>query len=279
MSRDVPLVEPALLRDAAERAIRYLSELDSRGVRPDAAAVAALARFREPLPAGPRDPADVLRLLDEAGSPATMAMAGARFFGLVIGAALPATVAANWLAAAWDQNSGFWETAPGTSTLEEVALGWLIDLLGLPAGTAGGFVTGATMANFTSLAAARHAVLSRAGWDVEGQGLFGAPPVTVLIGDEAHPTLTKSLGLLGLGRRRVVRVATDTQGRMRADALPSISGPTIVCMQAGNVNTGAFDPFAAIVPRVREADAWVHVDGAFGLWAAASPRFAAQVRG
>jgi glutamate/tyrosine decarboxylase-like PLP-dependent enzyme len=279
MSRSVPLVDAALLRDAAERAIRYLSALDDRAVRPDPAAVAALSRLREPLPAGPSDPAEVLRLLDDVGSPATLAMAGARFFGFVIGAALPVTVAANWLATAWDQNTGLWEPTPATSTIEEVALAWLVDLLGLPADTAGGFVTGATMANFSALAAARHVVLARAGWDVEGEGLFGAPPITVIVGEEAHPTLIKSLGLLGLGRRRIVRVPVDGQGRMRADALPAISGPTILCMQAGNVNTGGFDPFAAIVPAARAAGAWVHVDGAFGLWAAASPRFASQVVG
>jgi glutamate/tyrosine decarboxylase-like PLP-dependent enzyme len=208
-----------------------------------------------------------------------MGMAGARFFGFVIGGALPVTVAANWLATAWDQNTGLYEPTPATSTLEEVALGWLLDLLGLPATAAGGYVTGATMANFTALAAARHAVLARAGWDVEGAGLFGAPAITVVIGDEAHPTLLKSLGLLGLGRSRVVRVPVDGQGRMRADAFPAIAGPTIVCMQAGNVNTGAADPFAAIVPRARAAGAWVHVDGAFGLWAAASPRLAGQLAG
>jgi glutamate/tyrosine decarboxylase-like PLP-dependent enzyme len=203
-----------------------------------------------------------------------MAMAGPRFFGFVIGGALPVTLAANWLAGAWDQNSALYNVTPATAKLEQVALGWLLDLFGLPAGSGGGFVTGATVANFTALAAARHAVLERAGWKVEADGLFGAPPITVIVGEEAHPTLFKSLGLLGLGRSRVVRVPVDDQGRMRADSLPEITGPTIVCAQAGNVNTGAFDPLEAIIARAHDAGAWVHVDGAFGLWAAAVPSLA-----
>jgi glutamate/tyrosine decarboxylase-like PLP-dependent enzyme len=265
-----PMHEP-LLRDAAERAIRYLSTLDSRAVRPDPAAVAALTVLGGPLPEHPTDPHETLRVLDEAGSPATLAIAGRRFFGFVIGGALPVTVAAQWLAAAWDQNAGLYHTTPAVSEMERVALRWLLDALGLPPECGGGFVTGATVANMSALAAARHAVLERAGWDVEADGLFGAPPITVIVGAEAHPTLTKSLGVLGLGRSRVVAVPVDGQGRMRADALPRLSGPTIVCLQAGNVNTGAFDPFADLVPRARDAGAWVHVDGAFGLWAAAVP--------
>jgi glutamate/tyrosine decarboxylase-like PLP-dependent enzyme len=231
------------------------------------------------LPAGPSDPADTLRRLDEIVSPATTAMAGPRFFGFVIGGSLPVTVAANWLATAWDQNTGFHSSTPGVARLEQVALRWLVDVLGLPASTGGGFVTGATVANFTALAAARHRVLADAGWNVEADGLFGAPPVTVITGEEAHPTLLKSLGMLGLGRSRVVRVPVDGQGRMRADALPPIAGPTILCLQAGNVNTGAFDPFEAIVPRARAAGAWVHVDGAFGLWARAAPALSGRARG
>jgi glutamate/tyrosine decarboxylase-like PLP-dependent enzyme len=221
----------------------------------------------------------VVALLDEIGSPATMAMAGRRFFGFVIGGVLPATLAANWLAGAWDQNTGLAAVTPGTAMLERVALRWLLDVLGLPPTCGGAFVTGATMANFTGLAAARRAVLTRAGWDVEAQGLFGAPPVTVVVGAEVHPSLLKALGLLGLGRDRVVRVPVDGQGRMRADALPPLSGPTIVCIQAGNVNTGAFDPAPEICRRAHAAGAWVHVDGAFGLWAAAAPVRAPLVAG
>jgi glutamate/tyrosine decarboxylase-like PLP-dependent enzyme len=260
-----------LLRATAERALAYLEGLEARAVRPTAAALARLAELDQPLPAEPADPEQVLRLLDEVGSPATMATAGPRFFGFVVGGTLPVALAANWLAGAWDQNSAYHRLAPATAALEEVALRWLLDLLELPPECGGAFVTGATMANFTALAAARHAVLERAGWDVEADGLFGAPPITVVVGEEVHPTLVKALGLLGLGRRRVVRVPVDGQGRLRAEALPALASPTIVCLQAGNVNTGAFDPIAEVCGRAQAAGAWVHVDGAFGLWAAAAP--------
>ena len=268
-----------LLRDAAERAARYITTLDARGVAPSSAAIAGLSRLDEPLPAGPCDPAEVLALLDDTVSPATMAMAGRRFFGFVIGGSLPATLAANWLAGAWDQNAALARVTPGVSHLEEVALAWMKDLFGLPASTEGAFVTGATLANFTALAVARHAVLKRVGWNVEADGLFGAPPISVIVGDEVHPTLLKALGLLGLGRSRLLRVPVDDAGRMRADALPRISGPTILCLQAGNLNTGAFDPCDAICPVARAAGAWVHVDGAFGLWARAAPTLAPLAAG
>jgi glutamate/tyrosine decarboxylase-like PLP-dependent enzyme len=210
-------------------------------------------------------------MLDDYGSPATMAMAGPRFFGFVIGGSLPAALAANWLAGAWDQNSAFANITPATSTLEKVALRWLLEILGLPPTCAGSFVTGTTVAHITALAAARHAVLAQEGWNVEADGLFGAPPIAVIVGEEAHPTLFKALGVIGLGRSRVIRVPVDTQGRMRPEALPRLAGPTIICTQAGNVNTGAFDPHSKIIEQAREAGAWVHVDGAFGLWAAAAP--------
>lgn len=269
----------ALLEDAARRACEYLDHLDDRRVAPDAAAITALASLDQTLPDGPSDDRDVLAELDLVVSPATLATAGPRFFGFVIGGVLPAALAANWLAGAWDQNAGLHAPTPGVSVLERVALGWLVDLFDLPASAGAGFVTGATMANFTALAAGRHAVLARAGWNVEADGLFGAPPITVLVGAEAHPTLFKSLGLLGLGRSRVVRVPVDGQGRMRADAMPPIDGPTILCLQAGNVNTGACDPFDAIIPAARDAGAWVHVDGAFGLWAKAAPSRRSLVAG
>jgi glutamate/tyrosine decarboxylase-like PLP-dependent enzyme len=267
MSRD-------LWNDAAARGIRYLEGLNARPVRPDPDAVARLGEWDTPLPDGPTDPAEALRLLDEIGSPAAMAMGSGRFFGFVIGGALPATIASNWLATAWDQNTGLHAVTPTTSTLERVSLSWLLDLLQLPPECAGSFVTGATIASFTCLAAARHAVLERVGWDVEAQGLFGAPPITVVVGAEAHPTLLKALGLLGLGRARVVTVPVDEQGRMRAAALPKLVAPAIVCIQAGNINSGAFDPAREIVARAHQAGAWVHVDGAFGLWAAVSPELA-----
>lgn len=268
-----------LLTDAAERSIQYLQGLDMRAVAPDPVAVTALSDFDTPLPQAGSDGHQVLELLDRLGSPATMAMAGPRFFGFVIGGTLPVTIAANWLVTAWDQNTGLYSSTPATSRIEEVTLHWLVDLLGLPAGTGGAFVTGATVANFTALAAARHAVLERAGWNVEADGLFGAPPVTIVVGEEAHPTLIKSLGLLGFGRERVLRVPADGQGRMRADALPKLSGPTIVCAQVGNVNTGACDPIGDISERLQGSGAWLHVDGAFGLWAAASPALASRVQG
>jgi glutamate/tyrosine decarboxylase-like PLP-dependent enzyme len=222
------------------------------------------------LPNQPTSPESVLQQLDELGSPATMAMAGPRFFGFVIGGSLPAALAANWLATAWDQNSCLYNITPATAALEQTALKWLLDVLRLPSGSGGAFVTGTTVANFTALAAARYAVLAKAGWNVEADGLFGAPPINVVVGAEAHPTLFKSLGLLGLGRGRAVKVPVDTQGRMRLDALPPMTGPTIVCVQAGNVNTGAFDPIQEVCERAHEMGAWVHVDGAFGLWARAA---------
>ena len=260
-----------LLRDAANRSIRYLHDLEGRAVAPTPSAIAGLSAFDEPLPGQASDPAATLRLLDEAGSPATMGMAGPRFFGFVIGGSLPAALAANWLTNSWDQNSAYYRATPGTAHIEQVALRWLLDVLALPREATGAFVTGATVANLCALAAARHAVLQRAGWNVEAQGLFGAPPIAVIVGGEVHPSVTKSLGVLGLGRSRVVKVPVDGQGRLRLDKLPTISGPTIVCVQAGNVNTGAFDPIAEICTQAHAAGAWVHVDGAFGLWAAAAP--------
>ncbi len=263
-----------LLQQTAALAAEYLRELPDRRVAPSEEAVAALATFQEPMPEGPTNAKEVLERLHRVGSPATTAMPGPRFFGFVIGGSLPAALAANWLATAWDQCPGLFVASPVGTALEEVALGWLLDVLRLPPGCGAAFVTGATVANFTALAAARHKVLAQAGWDVEADGLFGAPPVTVVISEEAHPSVVKSLGLLGLGRSRVVRVPVDGQGRMQAAAIPRISGPAIVCLQAGNVNTGAFDPAAEICSRAKDAGAWVHVDGAFGLWAAVSPRLA-----
>jgi len=268
-----------LLDDAAKRSIRYLSTLADRPVGPAPAAIARLAELGGALPDGPCAPAETLRLLDDIGSPATAASAGGRYFGFVIGGALPVSVASHWLATAWDQNAALQAPSPATAAVEAVALGWLLDVLRLPPGCAGAFVTGATMANFSALAAARHAVLERAGWSVEADGLAGSPPVTVVVGEEAHPTLMKSLGLLGFGRRRLVRVPVDAQGRMRPEAFPALAGPAIVCLQAGNVNSGAFDPMRELVPRARAAGAWIHVDGAFGLWAAASPAHAALADG
>ena len=262
-----------LLNDAARRASVYLEDIRDRRVSPTGDQVAALRDLAAPLQETPADPHAVLDLLDRIGSPATVATNAGRYFGFVNGAALPASMASTYLAAAWDQNASLRVMSPVTAALEDIALDWARDLLGLPAGCAGAIVSGATMANLTGLAAARHALLERAGWDVEGDGLFGAPPLTVVVGDEVHVSLLKALGLLGLGRHRVHRVPVDEQGRMRAESLPALDTRTIVCIQAGNVNSGAFDPASAVCDRARDAGAWVHVDGAFGLWASASPRY------
>ncbi len=259
-----------ILLDAAIRGIRYREEIVDRAVAPGADAVAAVAGFVEPMPDKGFTDAEILAMLDELGSPATVSMVGPRFFGFVIGGSLPVTVATNWLSTAWDQNVGMHEVTPATATLEQVAMDWMKDLFDLPTTAAASFVTGATVANFTALAAARNKVLADAGWDVEADGLIGAPPITVIVSDESHPTVFKSLGLLGLGRDRAKRIPVDDQGRMIVDEIPRVEGPTIVCTQAGNVNTGAFDPIGEICAAVRLAGAWVHVDGAFGLWAAAA---------
>ena len=268
-----------LLLDAATRANRYVEGLSSRRVAPASDAVERLRYLDIPLQDEPIEPAKVLAQLDDIGSPTTVATTGGRFFGFVVGGCLPAAMAATMLAGAWDQNAAYKSLSPAAAALEEICVKWLVSLLGLPPNTGAGFVTGATMANFSGLAAARHALLAQEGWDVEAQGLFGAPPITVMVGEEVHVSVLKALSMLGLGRDRVVRVAADRQGRMRADALPHISGPTIVCIQAGNVNTGAFDPAEEMYSIARETGAWVHVDGAFGLWALASPGRAHLTRG
>ena len=268
-----------LLVDAANRSVRYLEGLASRKVVPDPQAIERLSALVEPLPDQPAAPGEALRLLDEIGSPATMAMAGPRFFGFVIGGSLPETLAASWLAGAWDQNAAYFNSTPGAAAIEQAALNWLVDLLKLPSGCGGGFVTGATMANFSALASARHDVLTRAGWNVEADGLFGAPEVRVVVGGEVHVSVIKALGMLGFGRSRLIKVPVDGQGRIRSNAFPQISGPAIVCLQAGNVNTGAFDPFPELIARAHAAGAWVHVDGAFGLWASAAPARAHLTQG
>ena len=268
-----------LLDDASRRAQRYLAALEARAVAPSSQALAALARLDGPLPERTSSPSEVLAELDELGSPATVASAGRRYFGFVTGGSLPVTVAASWLATAWDQNAAMVVQSPIAARLEKIALGWLKDLFRLPGEYGGGFVTSATAANFSALLAARHALLSRAGWDVEAQGLFGAPPLTVVVGDEVHASMQKALSMAGLGCERVVRVPCDDQGRMRAGELPALTDRTIVCVQAGNVNTGAFDPVDEICARARSRGAWVHVDGAFGLWAAAAPGRAHLTRG
>ncbi len=264
----------SLLHDAAERSIRYLKGLEKRPVFPPPAALKTMEQLNLKLPEKGFDPTEVIRMLDEYGSPATVASAGRRYFGFVIGGSLPAALAANWLAGAWDQNAGLFAASPVTDRLEETCENWLVDLLGLAPGTAAGFVSGATMANFSGLAAARHALLERAGWNVEDQGLYGAPTIKVVVGGEYHASMRKALALTGLGRERVHKVPVDDQGRMVTAQLPQLDEMTIVCAQAGNVNTGAFDDVQAICKAAQAAGAWVHVDGAFGLWARAVPELA-----
>lgn len=268
-----------LLTETAARAVQYISQIGNRPVAPSPEAVANLQALGGALPQGPSDPAETMRLLDDIGSPATVATTGGRYFGFVTGATLPAALAANWLAGAWDQNAAMRVMSPTAAAVEDIVLTWLVDLLGLPSSSGAGFVTGTTMANFSALAAARSALLKRAGWNVEEDGMFGAPPIRVIVGEEVHVSLLKALSMLGMGRSRVTTIPADGQGRMRADRLPELDERTIVCIQAGNVNTGAFDPAREICSRARAAGAWVHVDGAFGLWAAVSPMYATLLDG
>ena len=263
----------SVLHSAAEKAQRYVAGIRDRRVAPGPKEIAALTQFHEPLPANSADPEEVLRLLDQIGSPATVATTGGRYFGFVNGGTLPAALAANWLAAAWDQNAGLRVMSPTAAELEDVVLAWICEALGLPADCQGGLVTCATMANFSALAAARYSLLAKLGWNVVDDGMFGAPPIDVVVGGEVHASILKALSLAGFGRKRVTTVEADGQGRMRADKLPKLSPHSIVCIQAGNVNTGAFDPAAEICRRAKEQGAWVHVDGAFGLWAGVSPRY------
>ena len=260
-----------LLKWVAERAIAYQDNLDARNVAPTLEAVNRLKELDTPLQNESLDAQIVIRQLEEIGSPATVATRGGRYYGFVNGGSLPAVQAASWLVDTWDQNACLSVMSPISIALEEISLKWLLDVLRLPPESGGAFVTGASMANFVALAAARHHLLARENWNVELQGLFGAPEITVIVGEEAHSTVLKALGLLGLGRSRIVIVPADEQGRMRVGDLPRLSSRTIICIQAGNVNTGAFDYAEEICSIAHEASAWVHVDGAFGLWAAAAP--------
>ncbi len=262
-----------VLNVAADKAQRYVREIVERRVGPSEAAVAALTELHEPFPTFSSRPSDVIARLDQIGSAATVATTGGRYFGFVNGGMVPAALAANWLAAAWNQNAALRVMSPIAAELEEVVLRWVCEALGLPPECAGGLVTCATMANFTALVTARHALLARAGWNVTADGMFGAPPIDVVAGAEVHASMLKALSLAGFGRKRLTIVDADSQGRMRADKLPRLSERTIVCIQAGNVNTGAFDPAGEICRAAKEQGAWVHVDGAFGLWARISRKY------
>ena len=273
----------SVLHRAHEIASRYLDEVANRHVGGTATRASLIASLGGPLPQGPADPLTVLEALVESADPGIVASAGPRYFGFVTGGAVPVTVAADWLASAWDQNAALYAQSPAISVLEDIVAGWVVELLDLPRQAGVGFVTGCHMANFTCLAAARHEVLRRTGWNVETQGLQRAPKVHVLVGDEAHVTAIGALRYLGFGSQELEVVAVDDQGRMRADALEAAlegaGGPVIVCAQAGNVSTGASDPIGAIVNAAHARGAWVHVDGAFGLWAAMVPELRTQLAG
>lgn len=261
----------AILDEVRRRADAYVASVDERRVFPPPAAIAALEQLDHPWNDQPADPLETVRLLADIAGPATVATTGPRYFGFVTGGTLPAATGAGLLTTLWDQPSPLWLTSPPSAEIERIVVGWMIDLFGLPSESVGALVTCATMASFTGLAAARHAILARAGWDVEADGLFGAPEIEVIVGDEVHSTVLKALAMLGLGKRRLTRVPTDAQGRMIAAKLPKLGPRSLVCIQAGNVNTGAFDPAREIGQQVRAAGAWMHVDGAFGLWTMASP--------
>lgn len=268
-----------LLEDAHRRALKYICEIADRRVFPDEGALQGLAAFDEALPQDSTGGLETLRLLDERGSPATVATAGGRYFGFVVGGSIPVATAADWLVTAWDQTGTLPVSSPAVAKIEAVAGRWVREVLGLPEEAVTSFVTGASMANLLGLAAARTHLLHRAGYDLERLGMFGAPPIRVVAGAEVHSTLLKVLGVLGFGRDRVELVEADAQGRLRADRLPPLDERTIVLLQAGNVNSGAFDPFADVIAAARRARSWVHVDGAFGLWAAATPKYAQLTEG
>ena len=262
-----------LLNETVERVARFQASLPERRVAAARDAEELVPALGGGLPQKGLPASEVLAQLDEIGGQGVVASAGPRYFGFVTGGALPASLAASWLSAAWDQNAFSEVSSPVGAAVEQVAMRWVLEALDLPADAGAAFVTGATMGNFAALAAARRAVLLAHGHDVDRDGLGGAPATTVVVGEQAHATLFKALGMLGLGRDRVVRAPVDAQGRMRPDSLPELTGPAIVCTQAGNVNSGAFDPVGAVCDAVRASDVWVHVDGAFGLWARASNRF------
>jgi glutamate/tyrosine decarboxylase-like PLP-dependent enzyme len=264
--------DPHLLDKAMGYALEYAAGVPAMRAVPDSQALRGLASLPQALPVEPTDGARVLEMLHHLGSPATAATTGGRYFGFVNGGCLPAAMAARWLADTWDQNAAMQVMSPVAAALEASCERWLADLLGLPEGTAAGFVGGTSVATLCGLAAGRDELLRRAGWDSGARGLFGAPEIRVVLGEQAHASVAKALSLLGLGRDRVERIPVDAQGRIDPARMPRLDSLTLLILQAGNVNTGAFDPFEAVIPAARKAGAWVHVDGAFGLWASASPK-------
>ena len=269
----------AILEQAKDYAFDYMKSIPDRPVYPDKDALDGLRIFREPLQSGAGNPYEILAMLHSFGSPATVAQTGGRYFGFVNGGILPAALAAKWLSDTWDQNAALYVISPVVSVLEEVSEKWLVDLLGLPEGTAAGFVGGSSTATLCGLAAGRNDLLEQLGYDAGKNGLFGAPEIRVVLGEGAHSTIYKALSILGLGSERIVKVPVDSQGRMNADAVPELDRRTLLILQAGNVNSGAFDPFEALCQKAKKAGSWVHVDGAFGLWAAASEELKGLTRG
>jgi glutamate/tyrosine decarboxylase-like PLP-dependent enzyme len=271
--------ERELFHRTADYAADFVESIGARPVRAEANVEQLMAALGGPLPETGLDAPAVLASLVADASPGVVGTAAGRYFGFVIGGGLPAAVAADWMTTVWDQNAGLYAAGPSAAVVSEVARGWLAELLGLPADVSVAYVTGCQMAHVTALAAARHHVLAQAGWDVAADGLAGSPPIRVVVGAKRHVTIDRALRLLGIGSSALVVVPADDQGRMRAGELPPLDGPTIVCAQAGEVNTGAFDPLDEIADSTSGAGAWLHVDGAFGLWAAASPELRGLVRG
>ncbi|UCG23487.1 MAG: aspartate aminotransferase family protein [Chloroflexota bacterium] len=260
-------------------AFEYLESIGEREVFPPTYALQRLAQFEEKLPEEPGDVPNILRLLHEAGSPATVAQGGGRYFGFVNGGLIPGSLAARWLADAWDQNAALHVISPIASKLEQLCEEWLVDLLTLPPGTAAGFVSGTSIATMCGLLAGRNILLDKLGWDANEQGVFGAPPIRIVMSEQAHGTVRKALAIIGIGRDNIEWVPADNQGRLNPDHLPALDERTLLILQAGNVNSGAFDPFVPLCREARQAGAWVHVDGAFGLWAAASQQTKSLARG
>jgi len=257
-------------RTAYQASRDYISNLRGQPVMPTTEALEALKTLREPMPIEGNDPSSVIERLHEIGSPNTVVTTGGRFYGFVVGGALPVSIAANWLASTWDQNAGTWVLSPIAGQLEEIAGQWLLDLLDLPRDAVFGLVTGATMATFSSIAAARSAILRRNGYDVKSKGLMGAPPIRIIMSEEVHPTNKAALGYAGFGLDQIEYVPVDDQGRIKVESMPELDQLSIVMLQAGNINSGSFDNFEAICNQAKKVGAWVHVDGAFGLWARVS---------
>ena len=266
-------VDIQIFEKAKEYSCQYIQTIDSRNVMPTGTAIGNLSQFKEDLPSNGTETLEILKLLHEYGSPATVAQTGGRYFGFVNGGAIPAALAAKWIADVWDQNAALNVMSPIASALEEVCEKWIVDLLGLPDETAAGFVSGSSTATLCGIAAARNHLLKRKGYDVSKYGLFNAPPIRVVVSEEAHSTVFKALSILGLGSERIEKVKSDSEGRIDYTKIPLLDDNTLLILQAGNVNTGAFDRFDKLCKEANSKGAWVHIDGAFGLWAKASDKF------